>query len=263
MPSGKRKLTTKGNSTEKPKQTDAEGSDKMAPASQPRIVGNAFAIEFKEVEGEKLGDTVAKSMLGPNIRHGHVAAVFAGNMLNGSGEAVSLMDAAAVIAQRASEAMKGDLSFASATLASQAIACDIMFSEFTRRAAYNLNENMDVVERFARLAMKAQSNCRATLETLAKLHQPREQTVRHININAGGQAVVTDQFHHHQERGLKNEKPDQCRASGARTASASPALPCPDPIGSDVSVASRKRKTSVPDARGHQPRRAHRKPSGA
>ena len=41
--------------------------------------------------------------------------------------------------------------------------------------------------------MKAQSNCRTTLEALAKLHQPREQTVRHIHVNDGGKAIVADQ----------------------------------------------------------------------
>lgn len=52
-------------------------------------------------------------------------------------------------------------------------------------------------ETYARIAMKAQAQSRATLETLAKLHQPREQTVRHVHVNDGGQAVIADQLHHH------------------------------------------------------------------
>ena len=64
-----------------------------------------------------------------------------------------------------------------------------------RRAANNMGEYINATERHGRLALKAQSNCRATLEALAKLHQPREQTVRHVHVNEGGQAVVADQFH--------------------------------------------------------------------
>jgi hypothetical protein len=37
-----------------------------------------------------------------------------------------------------------------------------------------MSEYLDAAERYGRLAMKAQGNCRATLEALAKLHQPRE-----------------------------------------------------------------------------------------
>jgi hypothetical protein len=41
-----------------------------------------------------------------------------------------------------------------------------------------------------RLVLRAQANCRATLEALAKLHQPREKVVQHIQVNEGGQAIA-------------------------------------------------------------------------
>ena len=222
----------------KPRQAPAVPSTDIARSAESRAPGNPYAVELREVEGEKLNDTVAKAMLGPGIRHGHIAAVFAGKMLNGTGESVGMMEAAAVIEQRAAEAMAGDLSFASATLASQAMTCDLMFSEFARRAAEQVGTNIDAADRYARLAMKAQSNCRTTLEALAKLHQPREQTVRHININAGGQAVVADQFHHHQAGVLENEMRDRAYGSTAEAIGSSAALPSPDSIGDSVPVPS-------------------------
>ena len=231
------------------RQAPAALSSAIARPAEPRVPGNPYAVEFREVEGEKLNDTVAKTMLGPGIRHGHVAAVFAGKMLNGTGETVGMMDAAAVIEQRAAEAMAGDLSFASATLASQAMTCDLMFSEFARRAAEQVGKNIDAADRYARLAMKAQSNCRTTLEALARLHQPREQTIKHVHVNAGGQAVVADEFHHHQG-GLQNERPSQCHASDDRAAGTLPSLPSPDALGDPVPVPSRTGKASVPHARG-------------
>jgi hypothetical protein len=44
------------------------------------------------------------------------------------------------------------------------------------------------------------------LEALAKLHQPREQTVKHVHVNEGGQTVVTDHFRHQQPgaKGMEN-----------------------------------------------------------
>ena len=246
-------MTTKR--TKLPAPTEDKPSAKRMPRqtpavmSAPRAPGNPYAVELREVEGERLGDTVAKAMLGPGIRHGHIAAILASRMLGASGEAVGLMDAAAVIEQRAAEAMKGDLSFASATLASQAMTCDLMFSEFARRAAEQVGKNIDAADRYARLAMKAQSNCRTTLETLAKIHQPRVQTVRHVHVNAGGQAVVAEEFHSHQG-GLENENPNQCYAPDDRAFGPRPALPGPDALGDALPVAGRKRKAKVPDARG-------------
>ena len=222
----------------KPRQAPAAPSTDIARSAEPRVSGNPYAVWFQELEGEKLNDTVAKAMLGSGIRHGHVAAVFAGKMLNETGESVGLMDAAAVIEQRAAEAMAGDLSFASATLASQAMTCDLMFSEFARRAAEQVGTNIDAAERYAKLAMKAQSNCRTTLEALARLHQPREQTVRHININAGGQAVVADQFHHHHQGALENETAEPAHEPRAEATGGSAALPSPDASRDAVPVPS-------------------------
>ncbi len=95
------------------------------------------------------------------------------------------------------KAAEGDLEMVSKILAAQAITLDGMFAELARRAALNMGEYISAAERYGRLALKAQSNCRATLDTLAKLHQPREQTVRHVHVNEGGQAIVANQFHNH------------------------------------------------------------------
>lgn len=78
-------------------------------------------------------------------------------------------------------------------LAAQAVSLDALYAEMMRRAIMNLGEYPDAVERYTRLALKAQSQSRATLEALAKMHQPREQTVRHVHVdNRGGQAVIAE-----------------------------------------------------------------------
>jgi hypothetical protein len=93
--------------------------------------------------------------------------------------------------------------------------------------------------------LKAQSNCRATLETLAKLHQPREQTVRHVHVNEGGQAIVADQFHNH-AGGKENAKSAiQLHEQGALGS----ALLGQDPSGVGVPIASLEGQEALPVAR--------------
>ncbi|MFZ4380578.1 MAG: hypothetical protein ACOYO0_01265 [Sandarakinorhabdus sp.] len=85
------------------------------------------------------------------------------------------------------------------------------------------------------------------MEALAKLHQPPEQTVRHVHVNEGGQAIVADQFHHH-AGGLQNaESVKQSHATGAAGQSA--ALPGPDAGRDGVPIASGEGAEAVPDAR--------------
>jgi hypothetical protein len=43
-------------------------------------------------------------------------------------------------------------------LAAQAVALDTIFGEFTRRSAMNIGNHFDAMERYARLALKAQAN---------------------------------------------------------------------------------------------------------
>jgi hypothetical protein len=115
--------------------------------------------------------------------------------------APGLADYADAIAEKATAAASGDLTFASRMLAAQAMTLDGIFTEMARRMALNMGDYLGATETYARIALKAQANSRATIEALAKLHQPREQTVRHVHVNQGAQAVIADQFHQHQHAG--------------------------------------------------------------
>ena len=102
-------------------------------------------------------------------------------------------DYADAIHARGTDAAKGDMDATCRVLAAQAMTLDMVFTEMARRMA----ENLSATDTYARIALKAQAQSRATLETLAKIHQPREQTVRHVHVNEGGQAVIADQVHNH------------------------------------------------------------------
>ena len=76
----------------------------------------------------------------------------------------------------------------------QAATLDAIFNEMARRAALNMGEHMDATERYMRLALKAQGQCRATLETLAAIKNPPVIFAKQANIAHGPQQVNNDGF---------------------------------------------------------------------
>jgi hypothetical protein len=172
------------------------------------------ALKILAVDDDDVARATAAAILAPAFRHGVVAAQTHKAQYGKLDVAPGLADYAEGMSDVGKRAKAGDLAFASELLAAQALSLDGIFTEMARRMALNMGEYLGATETYARIAMKAQAQSRATLEALAKLHQPREQTVRHVHVNEGGQAVVADHFHHHhggQENGQSSEQPDaQC-----------------------------------------------------
>jgi hypothetical protein len=84
----------------------------------------------------------------------------------------------------------GDLQRAEAMLIAQAHTLEAIFHELARRAALNMGEYINATEIFMRLALKAQSQCRATVETLVLMKNPPPVTfVRQANVAHGPQQV--------------------------------------------------------------------------
>lgn len=110
---------------------------------------------------------------------------FAVNQLAG----LSLDEAVFVLKDRAKAVHKGDLKQAEAMLISQAVALESIFAEMARRANNNLGKNLDIAERYMRMSLKAQNQCRATLETLAELKSPTTVFAKQANIANGPQQV--------------------------------------------------------------------------
>ena len=220
---------------------------------------NPKELVLTQTKDENPDDVLSAAILGQNIRHGVVAMSYAKPMIAGTGENFNLMACARFVQRRASGAINGDLSFASAMLASQATTLDNVFTEMARRAGENVGKYPDAMERYMRLALKAQANSRATLETLAKLHQPREQTVRHVHVYEGGQAVVVDQFNHHTGMPENANRAEQSHEQGAR---GSP-MPGAQSGGQPLPLPSDEGAEALSQAWGNEPRRADRKPTRA
>ena len=105
---------------------------------------------------------------------------------------LSLTDCMLVLKDTATTVSSGDLSAAETMLTAQAFALNAIFGEMARRAGLNMAEYIDASERYMRLALKAQGQCRATLETLATIKNPPVVFARQANINNGGQQQVNN-----------------------------------------------------------------------
>lgn len=87
-------------------------------------------------------------------------------------------------------AAKGETDHSDGLLTSQAIALNAVFLEMSRRAVLNMGEHMGAMETYMRLALKPQSQCRTTLETLAEIKNPRAVAfVKQANIAGGHQQI--------------------------------------------------------------------------
>jgi len=93
------------------------------------------------------------------------------------------------VLERASKQIKsGDLSKIEEMYISQAMALEVMFASLARRA--KAQDKLLQYETHMRLALKAQNQCRATLQALVQLKQPSQTTfVKQANIAQGHQQV--------------------------------------------------------------------------
>lgn len=118
------------------------------------------------------------------------SAITAKNFASGNFGQLDLTESIVAVRQRADTVKANDLSDIEATLTAQAVALDAMFNELARRAAANLGEYLTATETYLRLALRAQGQCRATLETLAEIKNPRPLAfVKQANIAQGPQQI--------------------------------------------------------------------------
>lgn len=211
--------------------------------------GNAKALPVQARKGEKIGRALARVVFDPGARHAYLAMGY-GSQLFGDQLSPDVVEMTEALAEVLGTTSQGDLTTASRLLTAQAVSLDAMFTELARRSFNNMGQYADTSERYMRLALKAQSSCRSTLEALARLHQPREQTVKHVHVNDGGQAVVADHFHTHGGRGALNEKSNERSHATTVTASERAALPGADEGGITVSVPDGQGEAQMSHARG-------------
>ena len=82
----------------------------------------------------------------------------------------------------------GNMKPVEAMLYGQAQALQSIFTNMARRSGLNAGEYINASETYMKLALKAQSQCRATLETLAIVKNPQPY-IRQANMTTGPQQV--------------------------------------------------------------------------
>jgi hypothetical protein len=103
---------------------------------------------------------------------------------------LDLTESVAVVREKVSAVQAGNLGGLEETLTAQAVALDAIFNEMARRAALNMGEYINAAEIYLRLGLKAQAQCRATLQTLFEMKNPQPVAfVKQANIAHGPQQV--------------------------------------------------------------------------
>jgi hypothetical protein len=95
------------------------------------------------------------------------------------------------LAAQAKAVNDGDLKKCEAMLVAQVNSLDVIYAELARISLVNVRGGyLDAADRYLRLGFKAQSQCRATVEALAELKNPRQVAfVKQANIAGGNQQV--------------------------------------------------------------------------
>ena len=89
-------------------------------------------------------------------------------------------------------AKDGDLHIADRLLVSQSVALDAIFNRLMTDAIGYYGSNPREFERYLRLGLKAQSQCRATLESLSAIKNPRSVAFIHQANVAGGHQQINN-----------------------------------------------------------------------
>lgn len=149
----------------------------------------ALTVNGEKVDQDKI---LAQTALQPSVQAAMTVQQWAKRF--GELDLTQLVDE---LRSQATLATSGKLGRGEAMLMIQAHTLNTIFNELGRRAALNVGEYLGACETYLRLALKAQSQCRATLETLALMKNPPPTTfVQQANIannqqvNNGAQATV-------------------------------------------------------------------------
>ena len=162
----------------------SEKGKTAATKSETPAAPNSLRVEA--TPGKSRERLLAEVGQSPLVRNAETARRFA----KGAFGELDLEESVHELRSKTAQVHSGDLTGLEAILAAQATALDSIFNEMARRAALNMGEYLNATDTFMRLALKAQGQCRATLETLAEIKNPRAVAfVKQANIAHGPQQV--------------------------------------------------------------------------
>ena len=156
--------------------------DSDLPTSQSSKKGE---FNLQAGEGQSLESVKAEVVLSGLIGNSAASASFSSRTF---GE-VDLDETLKALHEQIAAVDNGSMRGPESLLVAQMYALNSMFSELSRRAALNMGEFPRTAELYLRLALKAQSQCRATAETISLIKNPQTIFAKQANIAQGHQQV--------------------------------------------------------------------------
>lgn len=159
-------------------------SNTKSKAKAPAKKSGPNQLQMAKQSGEDEAAAVARSVTSPSVRGAVTTQAFS--------KVFGETDLQSLVTELGNQCVKvkdGNLARAEAMLTTQAHTLDAIFNELARRAALNMGEYINATDRYLRLALKAQSQCRTTLETLATIKNPPVIFAKQANIANGPQQV--------------------------------------------------------------------------
>jgi hypothetical protein len=128
--------------------------------------------------GDDQNVAMAKARLHPVVSAGSTIRVFERTLADHPFDAL-----VTELSRHVVDVSEGKMSRPEAMLMMQAHSLDAIFNNLAQRAGNNVGANTDLAEKYLRMALKAQSQCRTTLEALAEIKMPKSATfIKQANI---------------------------------------------------------------------------------
>ena len=156
---------------------------KQAPESSALAESKSNTLVNKLKPGETLDEVIADGVVAGVVSNAITAVRFSKSAF---GE-VDLTQCLAKLDAAVGRVQTGDLREAESLLTVQAVTLNTMFTHLANMAVQT--QSVDHLDRYTRLALKAQGQCRATLETLATIKRPPAVFAQQANITQGPQQV--------------------------------------------------------------------------
>ncbi len=137
--------------------------------TKPRIGRSPKAVEIVVPEDKREQEAaLAKTYLRPTVL---AAATIKGQYVNEDNININaLIDE---LSSQVALVKEGNMGRAEAMLVTQAHTLDSLFAELISRARMNMGQYMDATHKYFNMALKAQSQCRCTIEALVEIKNPR------------------------------------------------------------------------------------------
>lgn len=144
-----------------------------------------YALKVKALPDEDDRTSLARITLAPVYQAIETVKMISNNGMNGITGA-GLTELVDQLESLVADASAGDTEQIDAILISQAQTLDALFNHLTRRSVMNMDQYFEAANTYMKLALRAQANCRVTLECFANLKKP---LVKQTNIAHGPQQV--------------------------------------------------------------------------